>query len=339
MPRPPMQYVRNVQSVDCLDFSRETKYNDWRDDLVRDGYAVVPAISADKAAHYVERMHDWLESFDLGYDRNDPSTIREECLPIISPKGMIQHYGVCHEDTVWQVRQEPGVMGAFETVYGTEDLIVSFDAVNISFANRKDLSGVGAPWPHQDQDPDRPGFRCLQGLVNLLPNGPDDGGLIIAKGAHLLSERYHKELGHEERPWAWTNEMYNVTDEGMKWLEDHNCEWVKVEANPGDLIIWDSRAPHYNVPPTGSQNRMCVYTCYAPVSTATQEELLKKKEIFEKRQGTTHWPQSLQLLGLPCLRNGEPDPLNRPNPINEPQFTEKGWKLTGIPYISSGITA
>lgn len=103
---------------------------------------------------------------------------------------------------------------------------------------------------------------------------------------------------------------------------------------------------------------MCVYTCYAPVSTATQEELIKKKEIFEsesrrtvwpftcadyfavaERQGTTHWPQSLQLLGLPCLRNGEPDPLNRSNPVNEPQFTERGWKLTGIPYISSGISA
>jgi hypothetical protein len=61
MPRPPMQYVRNVQSIDCLDFSGETKYNDWRDDLVRDGYAVVPAISAEKAAQYVERFHDWLE--------------------------------------------------------------------------------------------------------------------------------------------------------------------------------------------------------------------------------------------------------------------------------------
>jgi hypothetical protein len=88
----------------------------------------------------------------LGYDRNDPSTIKEECLPIISAKGseymasqinlrfltisiaVIQHYGVCHEDAVWQLRQEPGVVGAFEKVYGTDDLIVSFDAVNISFA-------------------------------------------------------------------------------------------------------------------------------------------------------------------------------------------------------------
>lgn len=45
--------------------------------------------------------------------------------------------------------------------------------------------------------------------------------------------------------------------------------------------VGDSRAPHYNCPPTGNQNRMCVYTCYAPVATATEEELIKKKEIFE----------------------------------------------------------
>lgn len=40
--------------------------------------------------------------------------------------------------------------------------------------------------------------------------------------------------------------MYSVTDEGMKWLEDHNCEWVKVEANPGDLIICKSSEAYRN---------------------------------------------------------------------------------------------
>jgi hypothetical protein len=50
-----------------------------------------------------------------------------------SASTVIQHYGVCHEDFVWQIRQEPGVYGAFEKVYGTEDLIVSFDAINVSF--------------------------------------------------------------------------------------------------------------------------------------------------------------------------------------------------------------
>lgn len=43
-------------------------------------------------------------------------------------------------------------------VYGTEDLICSFDVVNVQFPNRKDAP-ENKKWPHQDQDPERPGFR------------------------------------------------------------------------------------------------------------------------------------------------------------------------------------
>lgn len=99
-------------------------------------------------------------------------------------------------------RTEPGVRGAFEKVYDTEDLIVSFDVMNISFPNRKDLA-PNKPWAHQDQDPDTTGFRCLQGLVNLLPCGDNDGGLIIMPGAHLISDEFHKEFKNEERIWQW----------------------------------------------------------------------------------------------------------------------------------------
>jgi hypothetical protein len=111
-------------------------------------------------------------------------------------------YAISHESFTWAVRQEPGVIDAFEKVYDTEDLIVSFDSVNIGFPNRKDVK-PNTPWPHQDQDPAKPGFRCLQGLVNLLPNGPEDGGLIVCKGAHLLSEEFHEEFKDEERIWSW----------------------------------------------------------------------------------------------------------------------------------------
>jgi len=72
----------------------------------------------------------------------------------------------------------------------------------LNLHSRKDIA-ENTPWAHQDQDPDRPGLRCLQGLVNLLPNGPDDGGLIVAKGAHKVSEKYHQEFMDEERVWAW----------------------------------------------------------------------------------------------------------------------------------------
>ncbi|KAL8279770.1 hypothetical protein RQP46_007865 [Phenoliferia psychrophenolica] len=128
-------------------------FGDFRDDLARYGYAVVRgAIPADRAAGYVNAMHDWLESFNLGYKRDDPNTIKKDLLPVINEKGMCINYGICHESFVWDIRSEPGVISAFEKVYGTEDLIVSFDAVNVTFPNRTDLP-PNKPWAHQDQDP------------------------------------------------------------------------------------------------------------------------------------------------------------------------------------------
>lgn len=46
---------------------------------------------------------------------------------------MCLNYAVTHEDFAWGIRSEPGVVGAFEKVYNTKDLIVSFDAINFSF--------------------------------------------------------------------------------------------------------------------------------------------------------------------------------------------------------------
>lgn len=41
---------------------KEASFGDWRDDLVRDGYAVVKgAIPAGRTAAYVEELHTWLE--------------------------------------------------------------------------------------------------------------------------------------------------------------------------------------------------------------------------------------------------------------------------------------
>ncbi|SGY15360.1 BQ5605_C013g07344 [Microbotryum silenes-dioicae] len=268
------------------------------------------------------------------------------CLPVISEKGMIMHYGVNHEDWVWKVRSEAGVVGAFEKVYNTQDLIVSFDVIKIQFPHRKDAP-ANKPWAHQDQDPEQPGFRCLQGLVNLNPCGDDDGGLVVMPGAHLISEEYHTTFRDEERLWQWTNEWYGYKvserlETGLAWLKERGYEFKKLNLNPGDLVIWDSRVPHYNVSPKGDHVRMAIYTCYAPVSTATREDLLRKKEAFEVKTtplagvGSSHWPQCLQSFNRPAVRNdGTPCPANRTAPFHEPVFNERNYKLTGIPYIAT----
>ena len=73
----------------------------------------------------------------MGFDRNDPATIHEKHLPIINNKGMVLQYAVTHEDFVWKVRCEPGVLEVFETVYNDKDLIVSFDAIGFGFPTEK----------------------------------------------------------------------------------------------------------------------------------------------------------------------------------------------------------
>ncbi|KAK4054122.1 hypothetical protein OIV83_001147 [Microbotryomycetes sp. JL201] len=317
--------------------SGKTVYNDFRDDLARDGFCVVKnVISEQKAADYVNEIHQWLEDFGLGYDRNDPSTIREECLPIIHQKGLIQAYGATHESFTWGVRSEPGVIGVFEKIFGTEDLIVSFDAVNVSLP-RKDLA-PNKPWAHQDQDPERPGFRCVQGFVNLAEAGDNDGGLVVLKGGHHISEEYHRAFKDEEQEFRWTNEVYTFRETGLAWLKERGYEWVKVNAGPGDLVLWESRVPHYNVSPQAGNPRFVVYTSYAPVYTAEEEDLLRKKELFEKLDGHSHWPQGLQPFIKEFVspkRNGEPDPVNTWKPRKAPVLSERAYKLTGIPYIKS----
>jgi ectoine hydroxylase-related dioxygenase (phytanoyl-CoA dioxygenase family) len=175
----------------------------------------------------------------------------------------------------------------------------------------------------------------MQGLVNLLPNGPEDGGLIVCKGGHLVSEEFHRALADEERIPAWTPEWYGFTDRGMKWLEDRGCKWEKVCAEPGDLLLWDSRTPHYNLSPKNNQARFAIYTCFMPVADASQEDLLRKKDAFERRVGTTHWPNARHTGSNVAKRDGQDDPHNRDKPVNEPKLSERAFKLTGIPYIKA----
>jgi hypothetical protein len=34
-----------------------------------------------------------------------------------------------------------------------------------------------------------------------------------------------------------TKEWYGFTDAGLQWLKDKGCEWIKLTAEPGDLLL------------------------------------------------------------------------------------------------------
>lgn len=96
-----------------------------------------------------------------------------------------------------------------------------------------------------DQDPrkvDR--HELYQGIAQLGPCGPNDGGLVVLSRSHLLHEDYFKSIGgfKPEQDMGVGNNNYKFFADGqfgetqLDWYKERGCKTVKVEANEGDFI-------------------------------------------------------------------------------------------------------
>ncbi|KOC15069.1 hypothetical protein AFLA70_41g004500 [Aspergillus flavus AF70] len=273
--------------------SEPVKHGDWRDEFDAKGYVVLKnVVPKERALYYRQKMLDWLGSFDNGFNINDRSTWTEENLPWSFKNGMYLNYCAAHEKYVWDAKQEPGVLDAFAKIWGTDELIASYDTVNITLPNAAEMGGT-KPWPHVDQAPERNGMHCVQGFINMSEAGPKDGGLVVMEGSAPLFEKFFKEFPPDRTkgPLAALHyDFYPFQDEDLKWYEARGCKIVKVCAEPGDLVLWDSRQMHYAVYPETDLIRTVIYTCYTPAAWISPEDLENKKEIFHKWEATTHWP-------------------------------------------------
>ncbi|KAJ4298140.1 hypothetical protein N0V90_006039 [Kalmusia sp. IMI 367209] len=301
-----MPHYENEPTVD-----ETVTAGDWRDELFRDGYVVVKGVLSDqKAQSYVDGMFQWLESFPYGFKADDVSKWGEKYLPT--------HIN------------EPAIIQAFAKLWGTNKLLVSFDGMNLTLP-AADMA-PSDPWPHVDQSPNRKGMQCVQGILNLAPNGPEDGGLVVLQGSHKLNEEFFKaHPGLKDRPTWGPADWFGFANEEVAWFEQRGCTQRKVCADPGDLILWDSRTIHYNVVPSSRNVRAVMYVCYTPAAFASQDDLEKKATYFHQRLGTTHWPHAnIFHQEDKKLRLGKPDTYSRFRPVQEPEESELILRLAGV---------
>jgi ectoine hydroxylase-related dioxygenase (phytanoyl-CoA dioxygenase family) len=302
----------------------------WLQDLEREGYAVVKnAVPADRAAYYQRKAIEWLQTFDPSMDPDGPKTWVTENLPVQTPRNTYEHYSVVHEKFMWEARQEPGVVEAFQKVWGTDELLVSFDALNVTLPNHKKAR---TPWPHVDQAPRKRGLHCIQGIINLSHAGPEDGSLVVVSGSSKLTEEFFEEHT-DPSTWEWKDNRY-FDDKDMEWFYARGCKVTKVLAEPGDLILWDSRTIHWGGEPTEKSNivRTVIYAAYAPARMASSEALAEKRKIFDLFGSTTHWPHdNIKLRELQATwPDGTPDPRHREEPLEKPELSEKLLRLAGV---------
>lgn len=326
--------VSSVEALPSLSLNAQNTYGDWRDDFFKNGYHIFKgAVPKEKAVDYYQKKTlDWLQSFDNGFDLNNKDTWSNEHLPQ-NFKNMYLHYCAAHEKFMWDARTEPGVIKPFSELWGTDELIVSFDAFNVTLPGRKD--DEFRPWPHTDQAPERKGLQCVQGILNLSPAGPKDGGLLLMVGSAPLFEEYFKD--HEIRPRisedAKHYDLYLFQQDEIDWFKSKGCREIKVEAEPGDLILWDSRTIHHVAKVETEQIRSVIYVCMTPRALASQADLDEKKDIFEKNEATTHWPHCNIWRQGKAQKNGARDPLERDEPLEKAPVTDQILRLAGIkPY-------
>lgn len=265
---------------------------DWLTHLKTFGWTVVD-IDLDTDT-IVNEFYDYLEMRFIGFNRNRSETfshIYNTFFGIISDT-------IGHSRFAWTCRK--ATIPIFERIYDTNQLLSSFDGGNFLHSNviahefylnsmksineSKLKKNWAVNWLHLDQlHPKLQPEFFYQGLVNLLDNGPDSGGLIVIEGSH--NNNYYS----RHPLTTLSSDTYNVIYDG----ELQKLPLLKICAKPGQLVLWSSNTVHCNCYPINNNRRMCTYVSMAPKARATKDELKRRIEFFENRIMTGHAPYGI----------------------------------------------
>ena len=274
----------------------------WLAHLETQGYVVIREVAtSDQVKHARDLLWSFVER-NTTMRRGEPATWTDAAFQKIGHVGT----GICagcyagHSALCWYVRCLPPVKRAFELIWSTDQLLVSFDAMNIfrppGSGETADAIRTLSNWWHVDQGRLKRGRHAIQGFVSLTDATTATGGLCVMPGSHV----YHDELLSYTA--AHDKDYLQVPSPDINPL-CRNPRFVTCHA--GDLVLWDSRTVHCNTPalinglakgsPPASPVqrdllRAVVYVCMTPASKASLEVLTHRRLAFAARQGTNHWP-------------------------------------------------
>jgi hypothetical protein len=300
------------------------------------GYVVIAnALNSEEAKHAVDLTWDYLEQLGTGIDRNDVSTWDDDRWPTAVHGGILPGHGIGHSAAQWFIRSVPNVKKTFAAVWGTDDLLVSFDGMALwrPWAFKPEWkTNRGGSWLHIDQHPiTRPGKQCVQGLVNLLPMSPKTGGNVLIAGSHkkfaTIPDVYPQRLGRV--PLGVDHFRFPSDDPMLVGTPPIMCHM-----EPGDILLWDSRTIHCSSAAieapdaTPELMRAVSLICMMPKSLTPPDVLEQRKRAVEGVISTTNWTDKFinadrfpQITSAPNIER-----YRRPAP---PVLSEYQRKLVG----------
>lgn len=237
---------------------------------------------------------------------------------------LIQHFSIAHMQSVWNIRQDPRIGHIFETLWGTDKLLSSFDGISINLPPEDTNRGwyLGNDWMHTDQSPIKKGLHCIQGLVNLYPVNDGDATLTILESSHKYHEEFFDTIDYHEN-----NDWFRLQEGHREFFEEKGCHQYCVKAPIGSVVLWDSRTFHQGIEAQKDREnknfRMVVYTCLIPRDRFSEKDLATKKKAFEERRVTNHWGTKMFPKMPRTYGRSVPDF----EPVSEPELSEYGKTL------------
>jgi len=269
--------------------------------LEEHGYVVLKqCLAPEEAKHAVDLTWDYLTSLNTGVDRADPKTWVDEKWPTVVHGAILSFHGIGHCDAQWYIRERPRVKQAFAGVWGTDDLLTSFDGMSIFRPwklNPAWRTNPSASWLHIDQHPIySPGFKCVQGLVNLLPMHPSIGGNVLIPKSHMdfpnIKDKYPERVA--KVPRQIDHFRYPANDPLLTTGAKNHPIMCHLEV--GDMLLWDSRTIHCSGPgledPATADPvlaRAVSLVCMMPRSLCPEEVMEIRKRAPLERKSTTNW--------------------------------------------------
>lgn len=260
-------------------------HKNWLIHLEEEGFVVLHnIISSEDAELATEMFKKEFCSVSPRFNWEDKNTWLPDNCPMIWNKSSVVYNGFGQSDSNWFIRTNSYTKQAFSYVYGTDDLVTSFDGLSLFLSDTQKSTS----WLHQDQRPsdDR---LSVQAVLNILPCNEFDAGFICVPKSH---------------------KNYIPSDAKTDWMmlpkDDHNQKLAqKILTPPRSLILFNSKTIHSNIGmvknhPNGNHiNRLSAYTTFVPRERQTPEVLAARKKCYFTGVSTSHWADRLEPKKLP----------------------------------------
>ena len=206
----------------------------------------------------------------MAMDRDDPETWYrspdgDKGKPKLKESGMAELY---QHQALWDNRQHPRVYGAFADIWGTDELWVSIDRVNLNPPARADWDFQG--FVHWDIDTSlRPLPKRVQGVLSLVDVPAEAGGLQVVPGFHRRFEE-----------WVETQPV----DRDPRAPDMTGLELKSLATNAGDLVIWHSLLPHGTGRNNSTRPRLAQYITMFPAREDDDAMRQERIELWRERK-------------------------------------------------------